>query len=82
MKDMAAVKLFTDLDVTKTDTALVGRSAFLLCICFHILQPFKFENKLTPFVKRNGLVAKCAQVVGNFTQDIDRKGTTAHNYEE
>ena len=67
MKDMAAVKLFTDLNVTKTDAALVGRSAFLLRICFHILQPFKFENKLTPFVKRDGLVAQRAQIVSNFT---------------
>ena len=50
MEDMAAVKLLSDLNVTKTDAALVGRRAFLLRIRFDVLQPFKFENKLTPFV--------------------------------
>ena len=43
---------------------------------------FKFEDKLTPFVERDGLVAQRAQVVGNLTEDIDWQGTATHNYEE
>ena len=79
---MATVQLFTDFDVSKTDAALVGRGAFILWIRFHILESFKFEDKLTPFVERDGLVAQRAQVVSNLTEDIDRQGAATHNYEE
>ena len=82
MKDMAAVQLFSYLDVTKTDAALVGRRTLLLRIRFHVLQPFKLEDKLTPFVQSDGLVAQCAQIVSYLTEDIDWKGTPTHNYEK